>query len=84
MLRESAARHYNHCGAGGRLRDVITDTARGERAEEDRQMLDGLDCGVRIVDGRREGLTRDIDELSESKPGVLLQGSLEPDPDRPV
>ncbi|HEX5304200.1 MAG TPA: hypothetical protein VFW50_45125 [Streptosporangiaceae bacterium] len=56
----------------------------GERAEDHRQVIDGLDSGVRVVDRRRQRLAGHVDELPDPERGVLLQGPLEPDPDRAV
>jgi hypothetical protein len=67
--------------AAGVAGNVVSQRPPGERAEDHRQVIDGLDGGVGVVDRRGQCFACRVDQLPDPERGVLLQGPLEPDPD---
>lgn len=58
----------------------MAERASGESGAEHGQMVDRLHRGVGVIDGRRQGLARDIDQAAQAEPRVLFEGALETDP----
>src|SRR6516162_6662902 len=64
----------NHAQFSGTIEDFIgTKVASADRTQHAVELIDRKDGRRRIVDGRREGLERDVDGDPKRKGGVLVQ-----------